>query len=557
MKSLLCQAPYLIAVFGMIVGAPGSHAADEPYDLVLRNGTIVDGSGNPWFYGDLAIRGDRIAAVGRLPHQQARRVIDAKGLAIAPGFIDIHSHSDFVLLEDGRAESKVRQGVTTEVLGEGSSAGPALGKLRPHKSAAHGKDFQWTTLGGYLAELEKSGIALNVASYVGQGTIWQCVMGDSFDRPSPDQFREMQQLIEQAMKEGAFGLSSMLAMPPGSLAKTDDLVELCKVVARHGGIYSSHIRNEGTDVIDAVKEAIAVGERAGLPVDIIHLKIADQQLWGRMNELIALIEAARKRGVNVQANVYPYTRGNNNLSSIIPPWAHEGGVRLMLDRLKDPAQRARLKKDIREGIPGWYNHYTAIGGDWSRMLVSGKSSLQGLTMDRVIAARSKTKDPLDVLFDVLIEEGGSVPTVYAHHTEKDMNLAMVQPWCSIGSDGSAYSTEGALRRGNPHPRNFGTFPRVLGVYVREQGLLRLEDAVRKMTSLNAAKIGIVDRGMLRAGHFADVTVFDPKRIVDHSTYTEPFQYNRGVEYVIVNGQIVLDRQQHSGLRPGKSLRHRP
>jgi N-acyl-D-aspartate/D-glutamate deacylase len=275
-----------------------------------------------------------------------------------------------------------------------------------------------------------------------------------------------------------------------------------------------------------------------------------------MNEVVALIEAARNRGVNVQANVYPYTRGNNNLSSIIPPWAHEGGTDEMVKRLFRPFDRERIKKEIREGIPGWYNHYTAVGKDWSRMLVSGKGKYEGLTMDRVLATRmaGKERDELDEFFDLLIEEGGSVPTVYAHHTEKDMTLAMQQPWCSIGSDGSAYAVEGPLRRGNPHPRNFGTFPRVLGVYVREKGLLRLEDAVRKMTSLNAAKLGLVDRGQLRPGAFADVTVFDPDKVIDRSTYEKPFAYPEGIEYVVVNGQVVLDGGKPTGAKPGRALR---
>jgi N-acyl-D-aspartate/D-glutamate deacylase len=277
-----------------------------------------------------------------------------------------------------------------------------------------------------------------------------------------------------------------------------------------------------------------------------------------MNEIVALIEAARKRGVNVQANVYPYTRGNNNLASIIPPWAHEGGTGKMLDRLKNPEQRVRLKKEIREGIPGWYNHSTAVGGDWSRMLISGRGTYAGLTMDRVIAARSKDKqpvpDPLDVLFDLLIETDGTLPTVYEHHTEKDMNLAMKQPWCSIGSDGSAYAVEGPLRRGHPHPRNFGTFPRVLGVYVREKNLLTLEDAVRKMTSLNAAKLGQSDRGILRPGAFADVTIFDPETVLDRSTYEEPFRYSEGIVHVIVNGRQVLDQGKPTLERPGRALK---
>jgi N-acyl-D-aspartate/D-glutamate deacylase len=543
-------------------GAPRlAHQKTETdvYDLLVRNGRIVDGTGNPWFYGDVAIRGDRIAVVGRALLGDAIREIDARGLVVAPGFIDMHSHSDFLLLEDGNAQSKVRQGVTTEVLGEGGSAGPYKRKRESVAETDDARASRWATLGGYFDAVERAGIAVNVVSYVGLDTVWQGVMGNSFDRPTSSQLDEMKSLVAEAMQDGAFGLSSQLAMPPGSLATADDIVELCRVVARHHGIFSSHIRNEGTGVFDAVKEAIAVGERAGIPVDIIHIKIADQKFWGRMNEVIGLIEAARKRGVNVQANIYPYTRGNNNLSSIIPPWAHEGGTARMLERLKDRDERKRMKKDIRDGIPGWYNHYTAVGGDWSRMLVNGRGTYEGLTMDRVIAAKSEAKDPtpdpLDVLFDVLIEERGSVPTVYAHHTDSDMHLALSQPWCSIGSDGLAYAVEGPLRRGVPHPRSFGTFPRVLGVYVRELGLLRLEDAIRKMTSLNASKLGIIDRGLLRAGNYADVVVFDPEQIIDRSTYEDPFQYSEGVVHLLVNGKLVVDQRQHTGARPGRAIRH--
>jgi N-acyl-D-aspartate/D-glutamate deacylase len=415
-------------------------------------------------------------------------------------------------------------------------------------------------LGEYFAAVEQSGISVNVASYVGAGNLWQCVMGNSFARPGPDELQRMKELLGEAMEQGALGLSTALMMPPGSLATTDDLVEMCQVVREHGGIYSSHIRDEGLGVFDSVRQAIEIGERAGVPVDIIHLKIADQKYWGRMKEVVELIESARRRGVNVQANVYPYTRGNNDLVSIIPPWAHEGGRTELVARLKDAGQRPRLKQDIRNGLPGWYNHYTAVGGDWSRMLISANNPYKGLTMDRVIAmktdGKTPTPDPLDVLFDLLIEHNGSVSTVYAHHTEEDMNYALVQPWCSIGSDGSAYATEGLLRRGYPHPRNFGTFPRVLGVYARDRGLLRLEDAVRKMTSLNATKVGIRDRGLLRPGMFADITVFDPARVKDRSTYDDPFQYNDGIEYVIVNGRMALDQGVPTGARSGRALRHR-
>jgi N-acyl-D-aspartate/D-glutamate deacylase len=532
--------------------------AQSPHDLVIRGAKIVDGAGNPWFIGDVAVRGDRIAAVGRVPAGAAKRDLDARGLVVAPGFIDMHSHSDYVLLEDGLAQSKIRQGVTTEVLGEGSSAGPNSGKRQARSDNGEDEPRSFPRLADYFRAIERSGASVNVASYVGIDNVWQAVMGQSHARPTAEQIAAMQDLVDQALADGAFGLSTMLAMPPGSIATTDDLVALCKPVARRGGIYSSHIRNEGTEVLASVREAIAVGERAGVPVDIIHLKIADQQLWGKMNQIVALIDAARARGVNVQTNVYPYTRGNNNLASIIPPWAHEGGTKQLLARLKSAAEREKLKRDIRGGIPGWYNHFTAVGGDWRCMLVSGRGKYEGLTMDRVMSMRAATKEPtdddLDVLFDVLVEHDGSVPTVYAHHTEDDMNLALVQPWCSIGSDGSALAIEGPLRRGNPHPRNFGTFSRVLGVYVRERKLLSLEDAVRKMTSANAAKLGIRDRGLVREGMFADLVIFDPAKIADKSTYSDPFHYNEGIRAVIVNGQIVLDANRHTGAKPGRVLR---
>jgi N-acyl-D-aspartate/D-glutamate deacylase len=558
-----------------------AHASAADYDLLIRHGKIVDGTGNPWFYGDVAIKGNRIVAVGVAPGA-AKRVIEAQDLVVTPGFIDMHSHSDWVLLEDGNAQSKIRQGVTTEVIGESSSAGPFTGKLdarivqleappvelgdsnsgsgaKRRLVSSQTRSIQIRRLSDYFDALEDAGISVNVASYVGQGQVWECVMGTSFKRPSLAQLAEMKRLVGEAMKDGAFGLSTALMMPPSSLATTEDLIGLCKVVREYGGIYSTHMRDEGLGVFDSVKEAIQIGERAGVPVDILHLKIADQKYWGRMQEVVNLIDEARRRGVNVQANVYPYTRGNNDLVSIIPPWAHEGGRAKLLARLKDAKQRTRLKQDIRSGLPGWYDHYTAVGGDWSRMLISANNSYKGLTMDRVIAKKNDGRTPpldgLDVLFDLLIEQKGSVSTVFAHHTEEDMNLVLRQPWCSIGSDGSALGTEGSLRRGNPHPRNFGTFPRVLGVYVRERGLLRLEDAVRKMTSLNAAKIGIRDRGLLRAGMLADVTVFDEKRITDRSTYEEPFQYSEGIDYVLVNGQLVLDKGVHTGARPGRALRH--
>jgi N-acyl-D-amino-acid deacylase len=533
---------------------------EKPYDVVLRNGRIVDGTGNPWYHGDLGIRGDRIAGLGSLPQQSGRIEFDVRGLMVAPGFIDIHSHSDWLLLEDGRAESKVRQGVTTEVLGEGGSPGPFLGKLGRRSVTVAGEAVTVASLEDYWRACERGGIAVNVASYVGLDNLWQSVMGTSFARPTEDQLAEMQRLLRESLDQGACGLSCQLAMPPGSLASTEDLITLGRWVGLRGRTVSIHNRHEGEEVIASVREVIAISERARVRVDNIHLKIADQRRWGQMKELVTLIQSARDRGVDVVANVYPYTRGNNNLASIIPPWAHEGGSQELQRRLKDSAQRERIKREIRAGLPGWYNHYLAVGGDWSRMLISGDNPLRGLTMDRVLALRAEGRvepeDPLDALCELLLEHEGSISTVYAHHIEEDMNLAMIQPWCSIGSDGSALAIAGPLRRGHPHPRSFGTFPRVLGEYVRERKLLSWEDAIRKMTSLNAVRIGLTDRGELHEGWLADITVFHPDHIRDRATYTDPFAYSEGIQFVFVNGECVIKRGEPTGAKPGRPLRIR-
>ena len=480
--------------------------------------------------------------------------IDAKGLVVSPGFIDIHSHSDTNILRDGLAQSKIRQGVTTEILGEGGSAAPSTGARTPRSLKIDGEIQRWSSFTEYFDLIDKQTCSVNIASYVGLSTVWECVMGNSFARPNESQFSEMERLIKIAMQQGALGLSSQVMMPPGSLAKTTDLVRLAKVVSSYGGLYSTHIRNEGLGVFASVKEAISVGEQAGIPVDIIHIKIADESNWGRMDEVVKLIEDARLRGVDVQANVYPYTRGNNNLISIVPPWAHEGGTKRLLERLATPADRKQIHHDIIHGVDDWYNHYTAVGGDWSRMLISGNHQFRGLTMERVFMLRRNPADKVDDLLSILQENGGGISTVFAHHTEKDMNYVLQKPWCSVGSDGSAYAIAGPLRVGNPHPRNFGTFPRVLGKYVRQENLLSLEDAVRKMTSLNANKVGLHDRGLVKIGFAADIVIFNAETVIDQSTYTVPFAYPLGIPYVIVNGLITIKDGEHTGTRAGTALR---
>jgi N-acyl-D-aspartate/D-glutamate deacylase len=401
-------------------------------------------------------------------------------------------------------------------------------------------------------------VATNIASYVGQTQIWIYVKGNALAPATPNELEKMKAEVAQAMREGAMGLSSSLLMPPSSLITTGQLIELAKVARQYGGIYSTHIRDEGAGVFRSVAEAIAVARGARIPVDIIHLKVADQKFWGQMKEVIAMIDKARAEGLDVRSNVYPYTAGQNNLRAIIPPWAHDGGNTEMLARLRNPAKRARLKKEIREGLPNWYNHYLATGGGWEGMLLVSLTSdrfksFTGKRMSEVIRAQQGQED-VDVLFDVLLAEGGSVPCVYFHHSEDDMTLALRQPYTSIGSDGAAIANDGPARLTYPHPRGYGTFPRILGRYVRERKVLSLEEAVRKMTSMNAAKIGLKERGSLQVGYWADVTIFDPQSIADRATYEEPHQYPVGIPYVIVNGRLVLDKGKQSGALPGQVLR---
>jgi N-acyl-D-amino-acid deacylase len=514
----------------------------QEFDLLIRNGRIVDGTGNPSFLGDVGLRDGKIAAIGKLAGRSATRSLDAAGLIVAPGFIDIHNHSDETILEDGDAQSFVHQGVTSMIFGEGGSAAPS---------------DQWKDFSSYFAELQRRGISTNIGSYLGSSTVWTKVHGSSAGSPTADELKRMRDVVREAMQQGALGVASSLSGPPGVWIDTDTLVAMCEVAAEYGGIYSTHMRTEGEGVFKAVAEAIEIGRRAQIPVDIIHLKIAEHKLWGKMPDLVAMIADTRAKGQLVEANVYPYRAGQNNLSSIIPPWAHEGGSKALIERLKDPSLRPRLEREILNGIPDsdWYDHYTATGGWEGMLLVTLKNpkykQFEGKRMNEVIKAMNKP--PIDTLFDLLVENEGSVPTVYFHHAEEDMRYALKQPFVSIGSDGTAVKTEGPLAAGHPHPRYYGTFPRVLGRYVREEKLLSLEEAVRKMTSANAAKIRIYDRGLLRPGQWADVTIFNPDTIIDNATFEKPHQYSTGVEYVIVNGKVVLERGQHSGAHPGAIL----
>jgi N-acyl-D-aspartate/D-glutamate deacylase len=528
---------------GLLFAALCAAASAQDFDLLIVHGHVFDGTGNPGYDGDVGIRQGRIAAMGHLAGKTATRTIDASGLTVTPGFIDMHNHSDTTIVEDGNAQSMIRQGVTSMIFGEGGSAAPSE---------------RWKDFTAYFSQLLKQGISTNIGTYVGSSQIWTAVHGQHAGPISPAELDKMRGLVKEAMEQGALGVASSLSGPPGSWIDTDTLVAMCEVASRYGGIYSTHMRTEGQGVFESVAEAIEIGRRAHVPVDIIHLKIAEHKMWGQMPELTASIAAARARGQDVQSNVYPYRAGQNNLSSIIPPWAHEGGSQALISRLKDPSLRKRLEDEINHGIPGtnWYDHYTATGG-WDGMLLVSFSNPQykrfeGKRMSDVI--KTLGKPGIDVLFELLENNRGSVPTVYFHHSEDDMRYALKQPWVSIGSDGTAVTETGPLARGNPHPRYFGTFPRILGRYVRDEKVITMEEAIRKMTSANAAKVHQYDRGLLRPGMAADVTVFNAATIIDNATYEKPHAYATGVDYVIVNGKVVLDKGQHTGARPGTILK---
>jgi N-acyl-D-amino-acid deacylase len=527
-------------------------ARSPQFDLLISNGSVVDGSGRPAFRADVGVRQDRIAAIGDLKGSRARQVIDAAGLTVSPGFIDIHSHSDYTLLVDGTAQSKIRQGVTTEILGEAPSAGPVQGKATLDLSQ-YGLHADWTTLGEYFRRLQKSGTSVNVGSYVGATQVRRCVLGEESRHPSAAELTQMKHLVTEAMQDGALGLSSSLIVPPDTYHTTDDLVALASAVKPFGGIYSTHIRGEGKPVFDAIREAIHIGESAGVPVDIIHLKIADRQLWGQMRSVCGLIEEARNRGLQVTANQYPYVAGQNFLIACIPPWAMEGGLTKLLDRLRDASLRARMEHDIYHGVDGWFDHYLAVKG-WESVVVAEVSNEKNRQFEGKSVAQVATltgKKPADALFDLILDDRGPVSALYFQMSEDDVRYAMRMPWLSIGSDGEAVRPEGILGRGKPHPRWYGTFPRILGRYVREQKVLTLEDAVRKMTSLNAAKLGLDDRGLLQEGKLADITVFDAARVNDKATFENPHQYPEGIQYVIVNGTLVLEKGAHRSTKPGR------
>jgi N-acyl-D-amino-acid deacylase len=527
---------------------------DTPYDLLIRGGLVLDGTGSPWFRGDVAISGDRIAAVGQLPRATARDTLDATGLVVAPGFIDMLGHSEHSLLADGRAISKITQGITSEITGEVTSVVPVNeNTLRELGEAARAR-VTWTDLDGYFEALQRSGTAINLATYVTAGSVRRFVMGDVDRAPTAAELQEMKRQVARAMEQGAMGLSTGLIYAPASYASTEELVELTRVAASYGGGYASHIRSEGARLVEAVREAIEIGEQAGTWVQIRHLKASGRPNWGKVRDAVAEIEAARARGVDVTADQYPYAASGTGLSAIIPNWAHAGGRDSLLHRLADPATRARLREQL-VGDGNESRIGASAGGPGGVMIGAvGADSLRGYRGMRLDAvARARGQEVVDALFDLLLADEARTSAIYFSMSEDDVEYVLRQPWISIGGDAGARSPD-VPSAGNPHPRAYGTFPRILCRYVRERQVITLEDAVRRFTSLAAARVGLDDRGVLKAGLYADVTVFDPETVCDRATFEESVQTSVGIVHVLVNGVPVLRDGEPTGALPGRGLR---
>ena len=534
-------------------------------EFIIKGGTIVDGAGNPWYRGDVAVAGGKISEIRRSLKPVDGRVIDAEGLVVAPGFIDAHSHSDSVTLYYREMESNVMQGVTTVVAGQcGSSPAPVnpdmrdllQRRLETHLPPEVDLKITWTTFDDYLKEEEKDGLGANVAHLVGHGAIRTAAMGFEARAPTPREVEVMKDLTAEAMEAGAFGLSTGLIYPPGIFAETDEIVELAKVAASYGGVYDTHIRGEGRTLMKALEEAISVGRTAGLPVQISHHKAASKVVWGKSVDTLAMIERARSEGVDVTVDQYPYRAGATSLATLLPPWAHEGGIERLLERLHDGELRQKMREDIEKGIPGWENFAGELG--WESIYISRVKSdenkpLEGMNLAEITKLRGDP-DPITSLFEVLSEEEGAAGMILFSMNEDDIKRIMRHPVHMVGTDSGSMSPTGYMSRGKPHPRGYGSYPKILGRYVREMGVLRLEDAVRKMTSMPAQRFGLLDRGLLRPGMCADIVVFNPDTVMDRATYQDPHQFPEGIEYVLVNGKVAVDGGKYSPVLAGRTLR---
>ena len=534
-------------------------AAVPDFELIIRNGRVVDGSGRTGFNADVALKGDRIAKIGNLRAATAARTVDARGMVVAPGFIDMLGQSEQYVLIDPRAMSKVMMGVTTEITGEGESIAPVNDRILKEQEDFNRRyhlTVDWRTLGEYLNRLEQQGAGINLGTFVGATQVREFVIGYDDRPPTANELEQMKKLVADAMKDGALGISTSLQYVPARFAKTDEIVELAKVAHQYGGIYISHQRSEANAIDDSMKEVFEIARRANIPAEIWHFKTAYQKNWGRMPEMLRRIEDARKQGLKITADVYPYVAGSTSLSACLPPWALEGGTDKMVARLRDAETRARLKREISSDARDWENIYLGSGGPGGILIGSVVNreldSWQGKRLSEIAAAQNK--DPLDALFDFIIADHGQTGAIFFMMQESDMQAALKSPLVSICTDSGARATDGPLAGSKSHPRGWGSYPRILGKYVRDEKLLPLELAIHKMTGLPAANVGLKQRGLIREGYFADLTIFDPNTVIDRATFEEPNQYPVGINYVIVNGQLEVDNGKRTPMLAGRPLR---
>jgi N-acyl-D-amino-acid deacylase len=533
----------------------------QNYDLVIRNAHVIDGTGSPWYAADIGIERGRIAAIGRLEITSAKsvKIIDARGLIAAPGFIDMLGQSEWTMLVNSHLPSKIFQGITTEITGEGDSAAPLNDRIKAAGRPTY-EHFQiqpdWTTFRQYFARLEKQGMGINLASYVGATQVRRMVIGDDNRAPTAAELDRMKQLVREAMQDGAIGLSTSLQYAPAPYATTEELIALAAESAKFGGIYATHMRNEGDAILPALEEAIRIGREAKIPVEIWHLKAAGKTNWGRMPEIVAHIERARRDGIDIGANTYAYTAWFNSFSAFIPPWAHDGGSARLIERLRDPVMRARIRKDMLTPSNEWDNEWQEISGPQDILLCVVQNpklqALQGKNIEEI--AKMWGKDPIDTIFDILIEDQAFTNVAVSGMSEPDVALALEQPWVSVDNDSQGTAPDGLLGREHPHPRAYGTFPRILRKYVREEKKLTLEDAIRKFSALPASRMRLADRGVIKIGMWADLVVFDPNTITDRATFENPNQLSEGMQFVLVNGVPVIQNGKMTNALPGQVVR---
>lgn len=554
----LCSLLSIAALLSSMI--PRGEAAQAPtYDILIRNGLIVDGTGRRGYIADVAIKNDRIARIGKLSKARAARIIDASNHVVAPGFIDLLGQSETNLLIDPRAMSKVMQGVTTEITGEGSTVAPINERLIAEEGEYYRRyniKVDWRTLGEYFSRLEKQGTGVNMGTFVGATQVRAFVIGFDNRPPTTDELIQMRRLVADAMEDGALGLSTSLQYVPARFAATNEIIELAMVARRYGGIYATHQRSEANALDTSLEEVFEIGRRAQIPVELWHLKTAYKKNWGRMPEVLKRIEAARARGLDISADVYPYTAASTSLTACLPPWALEGGAERMLERLRDAGTRERLKRELVTETSEWENIYLGSGGAEGVLISSVVNRelehLQGKRLSEI--AVSQKKDALDALFDLILADKGATGAIYFMMSEDDLRAALRAPFVAICTDSGARATDGPLSSAKGHPRGWGSYPRILSRYVREERLLSLEEAVRKMTGMPAARVRLKDRGVLREGAFADITIFDPQTVRDRSTFEQPNQYPQGIPYVIINGQLSVDHGQRTKALAGRVLR---